>query len=52
MKCGARKEVEQRGPVHLILNPRSDIRHWEGSIWWNFGSNVGEATEGRKPKLV
>jgi hypothetical protein len=46
MKCGVRKKLS-RGPLHSICISGTDINHWEGSIWWNFDSNMGEAIEGR-----
>jgi hypothetical protein len=46
MKCGARKKLS-RGPLHSIWNSGTDIKHWEGCIWCNLDSNMGEATEGR-----
>jgi hypothetical protein len=46
MKCEQGKKLS-RGPPHPVSIPSSDIRHWEGCIWWNFDSDMGEATEGR-----
>jgi hypothetical protein len=30
-------------PLHSITTSSSDIKHWEGSIWWNFDFHIGEA---------
>jgi hypothetical protein len=32
--------------LHLTKTPNSEIKFWEGNIWWNLDVNVEESTEG------